>query len=191
MEREEARSVALRAFIGKRQAAASSTDLSAKGLQDSGRAHRRDGQGRAGGQVLRPARCALSRPRRQRPTSNNPTPRGPTPEQLLELAQALRSGFARHSRHRQFRRRRRVERSLDIRLRDLERLRRRGELAPPTASARSRSPRRTTRWSATMSGAPSASSPTCPRAEEIGRIAGERTARRLGATQGRQPEGAR
>jgi PmbA protein len=33
MEREESRSVALRAFIGKRQAAASSTDLSAKGLQ--------------------------------------------------------------------------------------------------------------------------------------------------------------
>jgi PmbA protein len=33
MEREEGRSVALRAFIGKRQAAASSTDLSAKGLQ--------------------------------------------------------------------------------------------------------------------------------------------------------------
>ena len=34
MEREEARSVALRAFIGKRQAAASSTDLSTKGLKD-------------------------------------------------------------------------------------------------------------------------------------------------------------
>ena len=34
MEREEARSVALRAFIGKRQAAASSTDMSAKGLKD-------------------------------------------------------------------------------------------------------------------------------------------------------------
>lgn len=34
MEREEARSVALRAFIGKRQAAASSTDLSARGLRD-------------------------------------------------------------------------------------------------------------------------------------------------------------
>jgi len=34
MEREEGRSVALRAFIGKRQAAASSTDLSAKGLKD-------------------------------------------------------------------------------------------------------------------------------------------------------------
>ncbi|MBL8547056.1 MAG: TldD/PmbA family protein [Hyphomonadaceae bacterium] len=34
MEREEARSVALRAFIGKQQAAASSTDLSAKGLKD-------------------------------------------------------------------------------------------------------------------------------------------------------------
>ena len=33
MEREEGRSVALRAFIGKRQAAASSTDLSAAGLQ--------------------------------------------------------------------------------------------------------------------------------------------------------------
>src|SRR5215470_333397 len=33
MEREEGRSVALRTFIGKRQAAASSTDLSAKGLQ--------------------------------------------------------------------------------------------------------------------------------------------------------------
>ncbi|MEQ1707374.1 MAG: metallopeptidase TldD-related protein [Terricaulis sp.] len=33
MEREEGRSVALRAFIGKRQAAASSTDLSAKGLR--------------------------------------------------------------------------------------------------------------------------------------------------------------
>ncbi|WP_395645540.1 TldD/PmbA family protein [Terricaulis sp.] len=32
MEREEARSVALRAFIGKRQASASSTDTSAKGL---------------------------------------------------------------------------------------------------------------------------------------------------------------
>lgn len=34
MEREEARSVALRTFIGKRQAAASSTDMSAKGLKD-------------------------------------------------------------------------------------------------------------------------------------------------------------
>jgi PmbA protein len=34
MEREEGRSVALRAFLGKRQAAASSTDLSAKGLRD-------------------------------------------------------------------------------------------------------------------------------------------------------------
>ncbi len=34
MEREEARSVALRAFIGKKQAAASSTDLSTKGLKD-------------------------------------------------------------------------------------------------------------------------------------------------------------
>src|SRR5262245_13034890 len=34
MEREEARSVALRALIGKRQAAASSTDLSTKGLRD-------------------------------------------------------------------------------------------------------------------------------------------------------------
>jgi PmbA protein len=34
MEREESRSVALRALIGKRQAAASSTDLSAKGLKD-------------------------------------------------------------------------------------------------------------------------------------------------------------
>ncbi len=33
MEREEGRSVALRAFIGKQQASASSTDLSAKGLQ--------------------------------------------------------------------------------------------------------------------------------------------------------------
>jgi PmbA protein len=33
MEREEGRSVALRAFIGKRQAAASSTDLSVKGLK--------------------------------------------------------------------------------------------------------------------------------------------------------------
>jgi PmbA protein len=33
MEREEGRSVALRAFIGKRQAAASSTDLSASGLK--------------------------------------------------------------------------------------------------------------------------------------------------------------
>ncbi len=33
MEREEGRSVALRAFIGKRQAAASSTDFSANGLQ--------------------------------------------------------------------------------------------------------------------------------------------------------------
>src|SRR5215470_3466167 len=33
MEREEGRSAALRAFIGKRQAAASSTDLSAKGLK--------------------------------------------------------------------------------------------------------------------------------------------------------------
>src|SRR5215470_18290836 len=33
MEREEGRSVALRAFIGKRQAAASSTDLSSSGLR--------------------------------------------------------------------------------------------------------------------------------------------------------------
>lgn len=34
VEREEARSVALRAFLGKRQAAASSTDLSVKGLKN-------------------------------------------------------------------------------------------------------------------------------------------------------------
>ncbi|MBL8531331.1 MAG: TldD/PmbA family protein, partial [Hyphomonadaceae bacterium] len=33
MEREEGRSVALRAFVGQRQASASSTDLSSKGLQ--------------------------------------------------------------------------------------------------------------------------------------------------------------
>jgi PmbA protein len=85
MEREEGRSVALRAFLGKRQAAASSTDLSAKGLQV------------LAARVVEMAKAAPEDPYcgllegRYRADGNHPdleqsdTAR-PSPEQLLELA---------------------------------------------------------------------------------------------------------
>jgi PmbA protein len=85
MEREEGRSVALRAFIGKRQAAASSTDLSAKGLAA------------LAGRVVQMAKAAPEDPycglleARYRASGaqveleQSDTAR-PSPEQLLELA---------------------------------------------------------------------------------------------------------
>jgi PmbA protein len=85
MEREEARSVALRAFIGKRQAAASSTDLSAKGLKDL--AERTVAMARAApedkycGLLDQRYRAAGSGPDLEQSDTARPNP-----EQLLELA---------------------------------------------------------------------------------------------------------
>ncbi len=85
MEREEARSVALRAFIGKRQASASSTDLSARGLKDL--AERTVAMAKA---APEDKYCGLL-DARYRATNRGPdleqsdTAR-PTPEQLLDLA---------------------------------------------------------------------------------------------------------
>ncbi|HYD87248.1 MAG TPA: metallopeptidase TldD-related protein [Vitreimonas sp.] len=85
MEREEGRSVALRAFIGKRQAAASSTDLSTKGLKALAE------------RVVAMAKAApedkFAGLLDQRYLARGPAPEleqsdtaRPTPEQLLELA---------------------------------------------------------------------------------------------------------
>jgi PmbA protein len=85
MEREEARSVALRAFIGKRQASAASSDLSVKGLKDL--AERAVAMAKA---APEDKYCGLLE-QRYRATGAEPdleqsdTAR-PTPEQLLELA---------------------------------------------------------------------------------------------------------
>ncbi len=88
MEREEGRSVALRAFIGKRQAAASSTDLSAKGLQAL--AERTVAMARAAPEdpycgLLDTRYRASSAPPRDLAQSDTARP---NPEQLLELARA-------------------------------------------------------------------------------------------------------
>lgn len=85
MEREEARSVALRAFIGKRQAAASSTDLSTKGLRDL--AERTVAMTKAAPEDpycgLLDARLLA---RGAAPDLEQSDTARPTPEQLLELA---------------------------------------------------------------------------------------------------------
>lgn len=85
MEREEARSVALRAFIGKHQAAASSTDLSAKGLRDL--ADRTVAMARA---APEDKYCGLLEARYRAagagPDLEQSDTARPSPEQLLELA---------------------------------------------------------------------------------------------------------
>jgi PmbA protein len=85
MEREEARSVALRAFLGKRQAAASSTDLSAKGLRDL--AERTVAMAKA---APEDKFCGLLderyHARGAAPDLEQSDTARPTPEQLLELA---------------------------------------------------------------------------------------------------------
>ena len=87
MEREEGRSVALRAFIGKRQAAASSTDLSAKGLRAL--AERTVAMARAAPEDLY---CGLLdqrfRARETAPELEQYDTARPAPEHLLELARA-------------------------------------------------------------------------------------------------------
>jgi PmbA protein len=87
IEREEGRSVALRAFIGKRQAAASSTDLSANGLEAL--AERTVAMARA---APEDRYCGLLD---ERYLAQGPAPdleqsdvARPSPEQLLELARA-------------------------------------------------------------------------------------------------------
>ncbi len=85
MEREEGRSVALRAFIGKRQAAASSTDLSASGLKAL--ADRTVAMARA---APEDKYCGLLEKRYAatgaRPDLEQADSARPTPQQLLELA---------------------------------------------------------------------------------------------------------
>jgi PmbA protein len=85
MEREEARSVALRAFIGKRQSAASSTDLSAKGLKDL--AERTVAMAKA---APEDKFCGLLdvryHARGPAPDLEQSDSARPTPEQLLDLA---------------------------------------------------------------------------------------------------------
>jgi PmbA protein len=85
MEREEARSVALRAFLGKRQAAASSTDLSTKGLRDL--AERTVAMARA---APEDKFCGLLDERYHAkgaaPDLEQSDTARPNPEQLLELA---------------------------------------------------------------------------------------------------------
>ncbi len=85
MEREEGRSVALRAFIGKRQAAASSTDLSAKGLKAL--AERTVSMARASPED---PYCGLLdqryRARERAPELEQADTARPSPEHLLELA---------------------------------------------------------------------------------------------------------
>ncbi len=87
MEREEGRSVALRAFLGKRQASASSTDISAKGLKAL--AERTVAMARAApedpycGLLEAPYRASSA----TRELDQADTAR-PSPELLLELARA-------------------------------------------------------------------------------------------------------
>jgi PmbA protein len=87
IEREEARSVALRAFLGKRQAAASSTDLSARGLEAL--AERVVAMARAAPEDpycgLLEARFRAKGPAPDLEQSDSARP---SPEQLLELARA-------------------------------------------------------------------------------------------------------
>jgi PmbA protein len=86
MEREEGRSVALRAFIGKRQAAASSTDMSAGGLKAL--AERTVAMARA---APEDKFCGLLEARYRAtgaaPDLEQSDTARPTPQQLLELAQ--------------------------------------------------------------------------------------------------------
>jgi PmbA protein len=87
MEREEGRSVALRAFIGKQQAAASSTDLSQSGLQAL--AERTVVMARA---APEDPYCGLVEERflarGPAPELEQSDPARPSPEQLLDLAKA-------------------------------------------------------------------------------------------------------
>lgn len=87
MEREEGRSVALRAFIGKRQAAASSTDLSANGLKML--AERTVAMAKA---APEDKFCGLLderfHARGEKPDLDQADAARPSPEQLLELARA-------------------------------------------------------------------------------------------------------
>ncbi len=87
MEREEGRSVALRAFIGKRQASASTTDLSAKGLQAL--AERTVAMAKA---APEDKFCGLLdgryRAKGPYPDLEQSDSARPSPEQLLELARA-------------------------------------------------------------------------------------------------------
>ncbi len=87
MEREEGRSVALRAFIGKRQAAASSTDFSASGLEAL--AERTVQMARA---APEDKFCGLLEARHHArgaaPDLEQSDTARPSPEQLLELALA-------------------------------------------------------------------------------------------------------
>jgi len=86
MEREEGRSVAFRAFIGKRQASASSTDLSAKGLQAL--AERTVAMAKA---APEDKFCGLLdakyHARGAKPDLQQADAARPNPQQLLELAQ--------------------------------------------------------------------------------------------------------
>jgi PmbA protein len=86
MEREEGRSVALRAFIGKRQAAASSTDLSAMGLKAL--AERTVAMAKA---APEDKFCGLLdaryHARGDKPDLEQSDTARPNPQQLLELAQ--------------------------------------------------------------------------------------------------------
>jgi PmbA protein len=86
MEREEGRSVALRAFIGKRQASASSTDLSASGLKAL--AERTVAMTRA---APEDPYCGLLDQRyraRGAPDLDQADAARPSPEQLLNMAKA-------------------------------------------------------------------------------------------------------
>jgi PmbA protein len=86
MEREEGRSVALRAFIGKRQASASSTDLSANGLKAL--ADRTVAMARA---APEDPYCGLLDQRyraKGAPDLDQADAARPSPEQLLNLAKA-------------------------------------------------------------------------------------------------------
>ncbi len=87
MEREEGRSVALRAFIGKRQASASSTDLSTSGLKAL--AERVVAMARA---APEDKFCGLLEDRYlargDRPNLEQADTARPSPQQLLELAKA-------------------------------------------------------------------------------------------------------
>jgi PmbA protein len=86
MEREESRSVALRAFLGKRQAAASSTDLSANGLKTL--AERTVAMAKA---APEDKFCGLLDARYHakgdKPEIEQSDTARPNPQQLLELAQ--------------------------------------------------------------------------------------------------------
>jgi PmbA protein len=179
MEREEARSVALRALIGKRQAAASSTDLSAKGLRDL--AERTVAMAKAAPEDkfcgLLDARFHAKGPA---PDLEQSDTARPTPEQLLDLARrceaaslavpgiANSSGAGASSEHSTF---------VHITSNGFEGYESGTSYSlgtQPVAEQDDEMERdyewRTKRFFADL-----------PSPEEIGRIAGERTARRVGA----------